>query len=308
MMKHRKQIIGIAAAVCAVIAAVLLLRPYFLNISFGISDYFRDRGLTTPEDIVRIDDQSYGADALQVFDVYYPRGTMGPLPTIVSFHGGGYTYGTKETYQYYCMDLARRGFTVVNFSYRLGPKNKYPAQLEDANTVMTVICENAKKYQVDPENIFFVGDSAGGHLNAQYSTAVTNPEYAKLLGLTVPSFHLRAVALNCGVYDKENMMSGQMSYILEGDPYAYSEQLDIKGNITSEFPPAFVMSANGDMCLPYAEPMYEYLTDKGVEAELHIYGDSENRLAHVFHIDIREPFATVCNDEECAFFERFVVK
>ena len=76
--------------------AALLLRPYYLNISFGISDYLRDRGLTTPEDIVRVDDQRYGDDAMQVFDVYYPRGTDAPLPTIVSIHGGGYTYGRRR--------------------------------------------------------------------------------------------------------------------------------------------------------------------------------------------------------------------
>ena len=108
--------IGTLAAALLLLVGYLLLKPYMLNISFGISDYFRDRGLQTPEDIVRIDDERYGEDAMQVFDVYYPTGTEGSLPTIVSIHGGGYTYGTKETYQYYCMNLAQRGFTVVNFS------------------------------------------------------------------------------------------------------------------------------------------------------------------------------------------------
>jgi acetyl esterase/lipase len=299
--------IGTLAAALLLLLGYLLLKPYMLSISFGISDYFRDRGLQTPGDIVRIDDERYGDDAMQVFDVYYPAGTEGALPTIVSIHGGGYTYGTKETYQYYCMNLAQHGFTVVNFSYRLGPKNKFPAQLEDTNAVLTAICENAKAYHVDPDNIFFVGDSAGGHLNAQYSAAVTNPAYAELLGLQIPRFTLRATALNCGVYAFENIRSGQMSYILEGDISQYAEKLDILGHITEDFPPSFVMSATGDdWCLPHAEPMAEFLKAKGIEAELHIYGDSSERPPHVFHINIRSPYATVCNDEECAFFRRFI--
>ena len=107
-------------------------------------------------------------------------------------------------------------FELAPSGYRLGPKNKFPAQLEDTNAVLTAICENAEAYHVDPDNIFFVGDSAGGHLNAQYSAAVTNPAYAELLGLQIPRFTLRATALNCGVYAFENIRSGQMSYILEG--------------------------------------------------------------------------------------------
>jgi len=303
MSRKKKTLTILAAAVIAMGLLALLLRPYWLNISFGISDFFRDLGLKDPENIVRVDDQHYGEDPMQVLDVYYPAGTEGKLPTIVSIHGGGYVYGTKETYQYYCMNLAQRGFTVVNFSYRLGPKNKFPAQIEDTNAVLRFVCENAEAYHIDTDRVFFVGDSAGGHLNAMYSAAVTNPDYAALLGLEIPDFHLRATALNCGVYRLEDLLgSREMLSLLEGDPAQYEETWDILGHITADFPPAFVMSATGDMCLPYAGPMAEYLRGAGVEAELHIYGDASNRLPHVFHVNIKTEDAARCNDEECAFF------
>ena len=308
MKKWKKRILLLVAVLACIATGALLLRPYYLNISFGISDYLRDRGLTTPEDIVRVDDQRYGDDAMQVFDVYYPRGTDGLLPTIVSIHGGGYTYGTKETYQYYGMNLAQHGFTVVNFSYRLGPKHKFPAQLEDTNAVLTAICERAEEYHIDTDNVFFVGDSAGGHLNAQYSAAVTNPDYAALLGLVIPRFTLRATALNCGVYEFEALLGGQTAYILDGEPSQYAERMDILGHITESFPPSFVMSATGDSwCLPHAQPMADFLREKGIDCELHIYGDDSHRPSHVFHINIRDPYATVCNDEECAFFQKYIV-
>ena len=302
----KKRIIIAAAALCVILALYIALRPYFLNITFGISDFFRDRGLTTPEDVVRLDDQRYGDDPLQVFDVYWPAGTETPLPTIVSIHGGGYTYGTKATYQYYCMSLAQRGFTVVNYSYRLGPKHKFPAQLEDTNAVLAAVCADADRYHIDRDNVFFVGDSAGGHLNAQYSAAITNPEYARLLGLDIPDFTLRATALNCGVFEMKDAAAGNMKWILDGDPAQYADQWDIVGHLTADFPPAFVMSATGDMCLPYAEPMADALTALGVEAELHIYGDSSNKLPHVFHINIKSADAAQCNDDECAFFKRHI--
>ena len=278
------------------------IKPYMTRILFGISDYFRDRGLESPAGIVRIDDQVYGTDKMQVFDVYYPEGTDGPLPTIVSIHGGGYTYGDKELYQYYCMDLARRGFAVVNFSYRLAPEHKFPAPLEDLNSVMWYVCADAVKYHVDTENIFFVGDSAGAHLNAQYTTAVSNPEYAARLSLQIPSFTLRATALNCGLYRAEDLEGNTSYYLAKGQDLG---DLDMHAYITDKFPPAYVMSGTEDFALPYAEPMAAFLKEKGVECELHIFGDEQTKAPHVFHLNMKSALADQCNDAECAFFRAY---
>ncbi len=302
-MKERKTTmlwILLAAVLMIIVCAVLFVRsPYFTRLMFGISDRQRDCGLTTPETVLRIDDQRYGDDPMQVFDVYCPKGTTGALPTIVSIHGGGYTYGDKNVYQYYCMSLAERGFTVVNFSYRLAPRHKYPAPIEDTNALMTYVLAHAEQYHIDPNNIFFVGDSAGGQLNAQYCTAVTNPAYAERLRLVIPAFTLRATALNCGVYDKNDITSS-MQYYLANEQDA--DELDLFPYITADFPPAFVMSATGDLCLPFAKPMHDFLQAQGVESELHIYGDENEKPPHVFHVNIKTALAARCNDEECAFF------
>ena len=309
-MKKKILLTVIGAAVVLAVGGFAFrqrLSPYITRITFGISDTIRDRGLQSPEDVERVDGLRYGEDRMQVLDIYYPKGTSQALPTIVSIHGGGYTYGDKERYQYYCMNLAQRGFTVVNFSYRLAPGAKYPAQLNDTNAAMTFACGHAEEYHIDTNNIFIVGDSAGAQLNSQYSAAVTNPEYAALLNLRIPEFTLRAIALNCGGYDMEER-SRSMSYYLDGDFAQYAEELDVLGHITADFPPSFVMSSTGDMALPNAQPMSEFLTEAGIENELHIYGDEKTKPPHVFHCDIRSEYATLCNDEECAFFERHIGK
>ena len=93
---------------------------------FKKGDDIRDAGLTTPEDIIRYDDIVYGEDPKwQSLDVYRPKSAEGKkLPVIVSVHGGGWVYGDKERYQFYCMNLAQRGFAVVNYTYRLAPEYK----------------------------------------------------------------------------------------------------------------------------------------------------------------------------------------
>ena len=101
-----------------------------IRAEFAEGDNKRDAGLKTPENIVRYDDIIYGTESKwQKLDVYRQKDATGKLPVIVSVHGGGWVYGDKERYQFYCMDLAERGFAVVNFSYRLAPEYKFPASL-----------------------------------------------------------------------------------------------------------------------------------------------------------------------------------
>lgn len=274
---------------------------------FGTNDKVRDEGLTEPENIVKIKDLAYGNDPEQVLDLYYPSGTGSALPAIVSVHGGGYVYGDKDLYRFYCMSLAQRGFAVVNFSYRLAPGYRFPAQLNDVNAVMQFVVSHAEEYFIDPHNIFFVGDSAGAQMASQYLAAVTNPAYASLLGLEIPKFDVRACALNCGFYipdpHQDRML---MKCYLEDPSQVKTEEMDVIAHITSAFPPAFVMTSNGDFLRKRAMPFVDVLTAKGVEAEYHDYCPDDRELGHVFHCNMKEPYAKICNDEECAFFAAHV--
>ncbi len=285
-----------------------------IRTNWAISDRERDEGLTTPEDITRHDDISYGPyGEWNLLDIYHKKDVNTCQPTIVNIHGGGWVYGTKEIYQFYCMSLAQRGFTVVNFNYRLAPENKYPAALEDINSVFCFLKEHGKEYYVDTENLLVVGDSAGGQLASHYLTIFTNPEFAKLFTFQTPDVKVRAVALNCGVYDTRNCVDTEVDeYLLEYiDKEKLTkdmwESLDTIKYMTSDFPPAFVMSAYHDFLVADAEPMYRHLQSLSVPCELRIYGSKEQEeIAHVFHVNIRLPEAGKCNDEECEFFKRFV--
>lgn len=277
------------------------------------SDKKRDAGLVTPDFVRRNDNIPYGPDPKwNLLDVYRPKDTEGIVPVIVSVHGGGLIYGDKELYQYYCMSLVEHGFAVVNFSYRLAPKHKYPAALEDTCRVFAWLKEHAEEYGLDPENVFGVGDSAGAQLLGQYSCVVTDPDYAKQQSFPVPEGIVpKAVALNCGVYhqeksEKKNLATDLMKDIFPGG--GTEEELkagSVIEHATEAFPPAFVMTAEGDFLAPAAEPLVKKLQSLGVPAEYHYYGDKEHVLGHVFHCNIRLPEAVRCNREECEFFQKY---
>ena len=285
----------------------------FICWKFKRSDDKRDAGLKTPAEVQRIDNIQYGDDEKwNVLDVYRPRGVTGKLPVIVSVHGGGWVYGDKERYQYYCMSLVQHGFAVVNFTYRLAPKHKHPSSLEDTNNVFKWVIRNSNKYGFDAGNIFAVGDSAGAHLLGLFCCLCTNEEYARSLPFKAPEgFKPKAVALNCGVYHMEAQKGGLTSILMKDFlPQKGTEEemkaISVTEHLNSAFPPAFVMTAEGDFLKEAALPLVNQLKDLGVEAEYHYYGDKDHVLGHVFHCNMKLEEAALCNKDECEFFRRFI--
>jgi acetyl esterase/lipase len=75
-------------------------------------------------------------------DLYYPK-ELKNFPTVVWFHGGGLTGGSKAVPE----ALKNKGVAVVAVNYRLSPKAKSPAYIEDA--AAAVACETIKSQSKD---------------------------------------------------------------------------------------------------------------------------------------------------------------
>ena len=281
--------------------------------AFKRGDDKRDAGLTTPEDICRFDNIQYGPDKRwNLLDVYRPKGLDGKAPVIVSIHGGGWVYGDKERYQYYCMSLAQQGFAVVNYTYGLAPKFKFPSQLEDANRVFTWVLANAERFGFDTERVFAVGDSAGAHLLGLFCCLCTNPDYAVQFSFRPPKgFTPSAVCLNCGTYEIKIEKKGDMTARLMADLLPHKgtpeemRQISVLQHVTAAFPPALVMTCEGDFLAQEAPGMVEKLGSVGVPVVYKYYGDKDHVLGHVFHCNIRSEDARQCNRDECDYFRGF---
>lgn len=290
----------------------MLFSAYLFRFNVGRVDRKRDAAIPLPEGVESPRNISYGRHGRwNRMDIYYPEGTVKPLPTIVSIHGGGYIYGTKENYRRYCMDLAKRGFTVVNFNYRLAPESKFPAPLEDTNAVLTFLLRNAQQYHIDPQRIFLVGDSAGAQLTSHYAAIWSNPQFAALFNFKVPDIRILAVGLNCGMYDTGSMTAlpreGIAKHYLGKKIPANDPRFAVLDAIGSSFPPAHITTACHDYLRQNAQPMADFLTGKGIPAEMKCYGTEDaEHIGHVFHINIALPEATACNDDQTTFFKRYL--
>ena len=99
-----------------------------------------------------------------LLDAHIPDG-VGPFPTAILVHGGGWVAGDKQQYiTYIFQPLSEAGFAWFSINYRLAPQYKFPADADDVEAAIRFVKVNAVKYKVDPRRIALIGESAGGHL------------------------------------------------------------------------------------------------------------------------------------------------
>jgi acetyl esterase/lipase len=94
-------------------------------------------------------------------DIYYPANTK-DFTTVVWFHGGGITSGEKFIPE----KLKEQGIAVVSVNYRLSPKAKCPAYIEDAAAAVAWTFNNIEKYGGNIAKIVVSGHSAGSYLTS----------------------------------------------------------------------------------------------------------------------------------------------
>ena len=109
--------------------------------------------------------------------LYIPEGVERPMPTLVFFHGGGFTIGDVASYDGQCRVIcAGAGVAVLSVEYRLAPENPFPAAADDAVAATGWALANADRLGGDPAAVGVGGDSAGGNLAAVAAQAHRDAE------------------------------------------------------------------------------------------------------------------------------------
>ena len=136
----------------------------FLLLIFGMGVYAQESQYLTKLNIPYYNDSVNRADTYVkercVLDIYYPKNSK-KFATIVWFHGGGLTSGSKEI----PAALRDQGFCVVAPNYRLSPKVKSPRYIEDAAAAVAWVFNNINELGGDSSLIYLSGHSAGAYLD-----------------------------------------------------------------------------------------------------------------------------------------------
>ncbi|MEA3543551.1 MAG: alpha/beta hydrolase [Pseudomonadota bacterium] len=257
-----------------------------------------------PGGIVTRADLRYGSKRDELFDLYRRESAPARQATIVWVHGGAWIAGSKAGVANYLRVLAGRGFTTIGVEYSTGRKSRYPQPVEQVNAALGHILRNADALGVDPDHIILAGDSAGAQIAAQVSLLTTDPAYARALGVTpqLDAQDIKGLLLLSGAYDIGSVdLHGDYGWFVRTILWAYSGSHDfmnderfrlasITDHVTSNFPPSFVSSGNGDPLLPQAKRLTERLRLLGVPVEALFFPDGhEPALPHEYQFNLDDP-------------------
>lgn len=210
-----------------------------------------------------------------LMDVYRPE-TPGPHPAVVLVHGGGWLGGSKAGHQGTGMMLARNGYVACAINYRLAPKYPYPAALDDCQRAVRWVRAHASEYDVNPNRVGALGDSAGGHLVALIGVRDTRDNSDRALA----RFKSRpdAVVPYYGAFELVRMWDIEMAHKpltawLGGPPDAYAKVYAAASpvtGITRKAPPFLVVHGTADTVNPQEQShlLHDALRAKGVDSTL----------------------------------------
>jgi acetyl esterase/lipase len=111
----------------------------------------------------------------QTVQITQPQRHTRPAPAVIYLHGGSWISGDHETGGFIIHQIGdalnQKGFLVASVNYRLGPHERWPAQIVDAKCAVRYLRAHAKELAIDPNEIGIWGHSAGGHLASLVGTA-----------------------------------------------------------------------------------------------------------------------------------------
>lgn len=231
-----------------------------------------------------------------LLDVYLPKGVPNP-PAMLYVHGGGFALLSKETHRIMAVALARRGYAVFLCNYRIGPRHRYPAPLEDAAAALSWVRDNASHYGADASRIVLAGESAGGNLVTALAYIATHPRPESFArALYERNIFIGAVLAIYGFLDLQNLprfsnpkMPWYIKGMIHGAAGAYvgypvhqrAREAPLASPlrlIVSEqpagarpLPPFFIACGTADPLLMDSKKLHAALVSRGVPAELSIH-------------------------------------
>ncbi|HEX3468155.1 MAG TPA: alpha/beta hydrolase [Candidatus Elarobacter sp.] len=211
---------------------------------------------------------------------YTPEGGSAPRPLFVYFHGGGWTCGSRNSYDSVCRLLARESECVVaSVEYRLAPEHPAPEGFEDAYAAFTWLAANAGELRANGERIAIGGDSAGGGLAASVALKARDengPRIAHQM-LVYPAVSNNETSPSFQAYGEghfltmERILFYDRCYIQRPevalDPYVKAENAQTLRGL----PPATIILAECDPLYDMGVAYAERLRADGVPVDVKIY-------------------------------------
>lgn len=216
--------------------------------------------------------------------VFKPEGVKNNGAVLV-IPGGGYSVVCWDREgEPISLAYAARGLTAFMLEYSVGSDAAGHMPLVEASAAMAYIRRNAGKYEIDPERVYAVGFSAGGHLAASLAVFWHRADVISRAGIKYGENRPDAVVLCYPVVTAFEKAHKASFYNIIGSTSPTDSQLEyysVEKHVDKNSAPAFIMHTANDRAVPVENSLYlaESYAAADVPFELHIYPDAPHGLA-----------------------------
>ena len=260
--------------------ALVILALFALPSSVAAQDYLR--AVDTPKTEQLWSNGAPGAVGAEDLDTpsitfYQPARAQATGTLVVICPGGGYgALAMDHEGHQVARWLTARGVAAAIVKYRLGPRYRHPAPLQDVLRAIRVVRSRASELGVKPDRIGVMGFSAGGHLASSAATLFAHADAKIADGLDAVSSRPDFAILGYPVivFGADVTHKGSQRNLLGETPSAdLVTRLSTDRQVTAQTPPTFLFHTTDDAAVPPQNSVAFYLALKnaGVPAELHIY-------------------------------------
>ncbi|MBE6929808.1 MAG: alpha/beta hydrolase [Ruminococcaceae bacterium] len=198
-------------------------------------------------------------------------------PVMIVCPGGGYGGTSDREADPVALQYFAANFHVFILRYSCKP-DRYPAALLQVMATIHYVRTHADELNADPERIFLVGFSAGGHLVGSAATMWKLPIVAETIGCDARLCRPDGVVMGYPVVSASvwNGRAHQGSFRNLLGPDATQEEMDalsLENFVDADTSPAFIWHTYDDPGVPVENSLYYALAMRkaGVPCEMHIY-------------------------------------
>lgn len=199
--------------------------------------------------------------------------------SVLIFPGGGYAHlstereGVAIAKAYY-----ERGLNAFVLHYAVGSEYKYPSHLTDASFAITYLKAHSEEFGIDPDRIFTVGFSAGGHLSGSVAILHKDPEVLSYLGINKGDNKPCGSILAYPVVSAKTATHTGSFVMLSGKSFAditeaEKDKLSLEANVDEDSAPVFIWHTSTDTAVPVigSLKLAEAYYSMGRAVTLHVY-------------------------------------
>ena len=213
-----------------------------------------------------------------------PEIKMPKRPAMLIFPGGGYSHCSNREAEPIAKAYMAHGYNTFILRYSLNELSLFPQPLIEASLAMKHIRDNSDEYNIDPDKVYVIGFSAGGHLAGCLAT------------MWYEQYLYDAVDMPYGINKPNGAILSYAVLSPEGGPaILYNRIFNKEGTLTDEeyqqysavahvderTSPIFMWHTMNDKIVPVQNVLHmsQKLIEHNIPFESHIYPDGVHGLA-----------------------------